>query len=50
MINFEVVDFSERRSEEVISFFWRSVYRVPPPQKKKKTHQQQLRQPMWSKF
>ena len=26
MINFESVDFSERRSEEVISFFWRSVY------------------------
>ena len=28
MINFDVVDFSERRSEEVISFFWRSVYLV----------------------
>ena len=26
MINFDKVDFSERRSEEVISFFWRSVY------------------------
>ena len=26
MINFKGVDFSERRSEEVISFFWRSVY------------------------
>ena len=26
MINFDVADFSERRSEEVISFFWRSVY------------------------
>ena len=26
MINFEAVDFSERRPEEVISFFWRSVY------------------------
>ena len=26
MINFYEVDFSERRSEEVISFFWRSVY------------------------
>ena len=26
MINFDEVDFSERRSEEVISFFWRSVY------------------------
>ena len=25
MINFDVVDFSERRSEQVISFFWRSV-------------------------
>ena len=25
-INFDVVDFSECRSEEVISFFWRSVY------------------------
>ena len=25
MINFDAVDFSERRSEEVISFFWRSV-------------------------
>ena len=28
MINFDAVDFSERRSEEVISFFWRSVYFV----------------------
>ena len=26
MINFDAVDFSERRSEEVISFFWCSVY------------------------
>ena len=26
MINFDAVDFSERRPEEVISFFWRSVY------------------------
>ena len=26
MINFDEVDFSERRSEVVISFFWRSVY------------------------
>ena len=26
MINFDAVDFSERRSEEVISFFLRSVY------------------------
>ena len=26
MINFDAVDFSELRSEEVISFFWRSVY------------------------
>ena len=26
MINFYVVDFSERRSEEAISFFWHSVY------------------------
>ena len=26
MICFDAVDFSERRSEEVISFFWRSVY------------------------
>ena len=26
MINFDVVDFSERLPEEVISFFWRSVY------------------------
>ena len=26
MINFDAVDFSERRSEEVISFFWSSVY------------------------
>ena len=26
MINFDAVDFSEGRSEEVISFFWRSVY------------------------
>ena len=28
MINFDAVDFSERRPEEVISFFWRSVYYV----------------------
>ena len=28
MINFDAVDFSERRRpEEVISFFWRSVYK-----------------------
>ena len=26
MINFDGVDFSECRSEEVISFFWHSVY------------------------
>ena len=26
MIDFYTVDFSERRSEEVISFLWRSVY------------------------
>ena len=26
MINFDSVDFSEHRPEEVISFFWRSVY------------------------
>ena len=26
IINFDNVDFSERRPEEVISFFWRSVY------------------------
>ena len=26
MINFDVVDFNERRSEEVISFFWCSVH------------------------
>ena len=26
MTNIDVVDFSERRPEEVISFFWRSVY------------------------
>ena len=26
MINFDAVDFSERRLEEVISFFWCSVY------------------------
>ena len=26
IINFDSVDFSERRPEEVISFFWRSVY------------------------
>ena len=28
MINFDAVDFSEHRSEEVISFFWRSVYLI----------------------
>ena len=27
MIHFDALDFSERRSEEVISFFWRSVYK-----------------------
>ena len=26
IINFDSVDFSERRPEEVISFYWRSVY------------------------
>ena len=26
MIDFDAVDISERRPEEVISFFWRSVY------------------------
>ena len=26
MINVDAVDFSERHPEEVISFFWRSVY------------------------
>ena len=26
MINFDAADFSERRPEEVISCFWRSVY------------------------
>ena len=30
MINFDAVDFSERRPEEVISFFWRSVYKQSP--------------------
>ena len=25
MINFDAVDFSERRTEEVMGFFWRSV-------------------------
>ena len=30
MINFDAVNFSERRSEEVISFFWRSVYVMIP--------------------
>ena len=29
MINFDAVDFSERRPEEVISFIWRSVYICP---------------------
>ena len=28
MINFDAVEFSERCSEEVISFFWRSVYYI----------------------
>ena len=28
MINCNAVDFSERRSEEVIHFFWRSVYLI----------------------
>ena len=28
MINFDAVEFSECRSEEEISFFWRSVYLV----------------------
>ena len=26
MITFDAVDFSERRPEEAICFFWRSVY------------------------
>ena len=26
MIEFDALDFSERHSEEVIGFFWRSVY------------------------
>ena len=26
MLNVDAVDFSERRPEEVLSFFWRSVY------------------------
>ena len=26
MINFNAVGFAERRPEQVISFFWRSVY------------------------
>ena len=30
MIKFDAVDFSERRPEEVISFFWRSVYMYIP--------------------
>ena len=29
MINFDAVDFIEPRSDEVISFFWRSVYFGP---------------------
>ena len=29
MINFDGVNFSEHRSEKVISFFWRSVYNLP---------------------
>ena len=29
MINFDVVDFSERRSEELARFFWRSVWVRP---------------------
>ena len=28
IINFDSVDFSGRRPEEVISFFWRSVYYI----------------------
>ena len=28
MITFDAVDFSERRPEYVISFFWRSVYYI----------------------
>ena len=28
MINFDAVDFSERHPEEVISFFWCSVYMI----------------------
>ena len=46
IINFDSVDFIERRPEDVISFFWRSVYITitneglpPPPQKKKKHHE-----------
>ena len=29
MITFDAVDFSERRPEEAINFFWRSVYMAP---------------------
>ena len=35
MINFNASDFSERQSEEVISFFWRSVYEVSTLEKLK---------------
>ena len=30
MIHFNVVDFSEHHTEEMISFFWRSVYKPAP--------------------
>ena len=47
MINFDAVDFSERRPEEVISFFWRPVYIfnslcIPVTEKKKSTFQKQI--------
>ena len=32
MTNFDAVDFSQRCPEEVISFFWRSVYIHPKAQ------------------
>ena len=32
IINFDSVDFNERHPEEVISFFWRSVYTKPQAQ------------------
>ena len=35
MINFDAVDFSERRSEEVKSFFWHSLYFSAMTQKTK---------------